>query len=161
MTLAQPAVHPLPPAELLALLSRVAADPGAWAAAVSFSSGTRHWSRLPAPDGVDLWLLTWLPDQATDLHDHGDSAAAFTVLSGVVEEVRVEPARQRRRTTRLATGRTRWMPPGELHDVRGAPDGPAVTLHAYSPPLTRMTFYDDALRPVRTVQSDEPEQEGP
>ena len=38
---------------------------------------------------------------------------------------------------------------------------PAVTIHAYSVPLTRMTYWartdDGVLVPARTVETDEPE----
>ena len=43
-------------------------------------------------DDYEAWLLTWLPGQSTGLHDHGGSAGAFTVLSGVVEESTLPPA---------------------------------------------------------------------
>jgi hypothetical protein len=53
---------------------------------VRFSSERRYWTRLatPAPfiDSVDISLLTWLPDQGTALHDHGDAAGAFRVVQG-------------------------------------------------------------------------------
>jgi hypothetical protein len=50
------------------------------------------------------------------------------------------------------------------HDVRHAGSGPAASLHAYSPRLTRMTFWEPTgtgLRAVRTVRTDTPEQETP
>ena len=52
--------------------------------------------------------------------------------------------------------------PGQVHDVRNELVEPAVSIHAYSPRLTEMTYYawrDGAAAPVRTVVSDEPEQE--
>jgi hypothetical protein len=49
-----------------------------------------------------------------------------------------------------------------VHEVSGAGREPAVSVHAYSPPLTRMTYYDrdtsSGLRVVRTVLSHEPEE---
>lgn len=43
----------------------------------------------------------------------------------------------------------------------GAGSAPAVSIHAYSPPLTRMTYYatdGSGLPTARTVQTHEPEQ---
>jgi hypothetical protein len=31
--------------------------------------------------GADLWLLTWLPVQSTDLHDHGDATISSHAYS--------------------------------------------------------------------------------
>lgn len=40
------------------------------------------------------------------------------------------------------TVRTFGPGPGYVHDVRNTSAGPAVSVHAYSPPLTEMTRYD-------------------
>src|SRR3954463_16792657 len=126
------------------------------------AEGERWWTRLHADESVDIWLLTWLPGQLTDLHDHGSSAAAFLVARGRLQEVRANLAGTQHSTVHAA-GQTSWIPTGAVHDV-GAVDEPAVSIHAYSPPLQRMTFYDaDAafgLLPSRTVVSEEPEQGG-
>jgi len=49
-----------------------------------------------------------------------------------------------------------------IHDVRNAGERPAVSVHAYSPPLTSMTYYDleaGELIPIATVLTDDPEHE--
>jgi predicted metal-dependent enzyme (double-stranded beta helix superfamily) len=51
----------------------------------------RWWTLLSTNEDVDVWLLSWRPGQATDLHDHGSSAAAFTVIRGELNEVRIDP----------------------------------------------------------------------
>jgi mannose-6-phosphate isomerase-like protein (cupin superfamily) len=141
--------------ELVALVTRIAAEPGRWRPLLRFDAEERQWIRLPAPDGVDVWLLTWLPDQTTDLHDHGDSTAAYTVVLGAVEEDRIVAGAKR--TGRLVAGQTRWLPPHAIHDVRGTVGGPAASIHAYSPPLTTMTWYDEDLQPFHTERTTEPE----
>lgn len=111
--------------------------------------------------GVDRWLLSWLPGHNTDLHDHGNSAAAFTVVRGSLSEVRIDASGERRVHVR-ATGSATSLGAGVIHDVTGAGTEPAVSIHAYSPPLTAMNYIDPAtLRIVRTVQSNEPEEELP
>ena len=144
---------------LLDLVRATAAEPAIWTPAVRFDATSRYWARLPAPDGVDLWLLTWLPGQDTDLHDHGSAAAAVTVLSGAVSEVRA--AQDGTLTSEFLTaGASVWVPPRAVHDVRHAGSGPAVTLHAYAPRLDSMTFYETGpygLRATRTVRTDQPE----
>ncbi len=47
-----------------------------------------------------------------------------------------------------------------VHDVRNLSDAPAVSVHAYSPPLTTMTYYDLAdgvLEPITTLATEDPE----
>jgi predicted metal-dependent enzyme (double-stranded beta helix superfamily) len=111
---------------------------------------------------VDVWLLSWLPGQATDLHDHGPSAAAFMIVRGELAEIRVD-ADGRFSRHRRAAGDITSVPPGLVNDVHGAGTGPAVSIHAYAPPLRRMTFYNrDAegrLHAVRSVVTEQPELE--
>ena len=107
-----------------------------------------------------MWLLSWLTDQATELHDHGQSAAAFTAVEGALQELRVAPSGEVS-VSALPSGHTRWVAPGVVHDVRNSMTEPAVSVHAYSPPLTTMTYYRSTrrgLRAGRTVCTTEPEQ---
>jgi quercetin dioxygenase-like cupin family protein len=135
-----------------------------WAPLVRFGpGGDRWWARLHTDDAVDVWLLSWLPGQLTDLHDHGGSTAAFVVARGRLEEVRANLAGTRHSTVHRP-GQVSWIPARAVHDVR-AIDEPAVSIHAYSPPLRQMTYFaaDDArgLVPQRTVVTDEPEERDP
>lgn len=156
---AHPADPPPSPVDLVPLVRELAADEDAWRPYVRFDRATRHWARLPSPAGVDVWLLTWLPDQGTDLHDHGTSAAALTVVHGGLVEVRA--GRDGTLTPLgLGTGATHWVAPGVVHDVVNRSAAPAVSIHAYSPRLTTMTFWAarrGRLVPTRTVHTDEPE----
>jgi hypothetical protein len=47
------------------------------------------------------------------------------------------------RATRYAAGEAFGVPPAAIHRVLHAGDRPAVTLHAYSPPLARMGAYEE------------------
>jgi quercetin dioxygenase-like cupin family protein len=128
-------------ADLDELVRDPAAAEGAWAHLVRFGTdGDRWWTRLHGDDSVDVWLLTWLPGQATDLHDHGDSAAAFAITRGRLEEVRAQRDGLVQSTVHQE-GEVTWVPAGAVHDV-AAVDVPAVSIHAYSPPLRWMTYFD-------------------
>jgi predicted metal-dependent enzyme (double-stranded beta helix superfamily) len=148
--------------ELSALLRRTTADSDVWLPRLQLPDGDRRWwTQLSADERVDVWLLSWLPGQNTELHDHGSSAAAFSVVRGLLAEVRID-AGHRRVTVPRPAGSTVWLAPGVIHDMCGAGIGPAVSIHAYSPPLTRMTYYATdctGLHTARTVQTNEPEQE--
>jgi hypothetical protein len=146
-------------AELALVVRRIAAEPRRWRPAVRFGKNERYWTRLPGPQRLDVWLLTWLPSQATDLHDHGDSAAAFVVVQGALSEVRFDPVLGVW-STPLAAPAVRTVEPGVVHDVRADLGVPAVSIHAYGPRLSRMTYYDlddGRLLPRRIVLGEEPE----
>src|SRR5246127_3366370 len=129
------------------------------------SAEVRWFTRLRSDDELDVWLISWVPGETTELHDHSGSLGAMTLLSGALHEFRWTGDQLRRR--RLTAGDQAAFPLGWVHDVAWAPFGagsaPVSTLsvHAYSPPLTAMSFYQiterDTLRRVRTELTDTPE----
>jgi hypothetical protein len=48
-----------------------------WPLAPRFDPRQRWYHRLATTDQYEVWLLTWLPGQGTDLHDHGGCAGAL------------------------------------------------------------------------------------
>jgi hypothetical protein len=135
-----------------------------------FPSESRWAARLHADPELDLWLLSWAPDQATELHDHAGSLGALTVLSGAVAEYRWTGESLRRRV--LSAGDQAGFPLGWVHDVvregesaESSADHPTLSVHAYSPPLTAMSYYrvdhhragGPVLLRTRTILSDQPE----
>lgn len=153
---------PLPLAELTALVRHYTTDPDLWLPRLQLPSRDQRWWTLLSEGGpADVWLLSWLPGHSTDLHDHGRSAAAFAVVRGALTEVRLDGGGRPRQFVRHP-GSVTWLAPGVVHDVHGAGTGPAVSIHAYSPPLTQMTYYgrgpSGRLRPQRTVATYEPEE---
>lgn len=122
---------------------------------------SRWYTRLHTDDELDVWLISWAAGHATELHDHCGSLGALTVLSGSLHEYRWDGNRLRRR--RLDAGDQAGFPLGWVHDVAAAPAGSPETLsvHAYSPPLTAMSYYEvtprQTLRRVRTELTDQPE----
>ncbi|OBI47547.1 cysteine dioxygenase [Mycobacterium kyorinense] len=126
----------------------------------------RWFSRLHTDDEIDIWLISWVPGHATELHDHGGSLGALTLLSGSLDEFRWDGEQLRRR--RLDAGDQAGFPLGWVHDVVWAqndvPAGPTLSVHAYSPPLTVMSYYQvtgrNTLRRARTELTDQPERSG-
>lgn len=136
----------------------------------------RWFTRLHGDDELDIWLISWVPDRSTELHDHGGSLGALTVVSGALRETRWDGEALRRR--RLRAGDQAGFPLGWVHDVVWAPErdltapvtlvsdvagppAPTLSVHAYSPPLTVMSYYEvtrrETLRRKRTELTDAPE----
>ncbi len=126
--------------DLALVVRRIASQPRLWRPKIAFTQDG-YGTRLPAPAGADVWLLTWLPSQGTDLHDHGEAAAAFAVVEGALTEVRADDVLGVWSTT-LQAPAVRVVEPGTVHDVRNDLSRPAVSIHAYAPQLQRMTYYD-------------------
>jgi cysteine dioxygenase type I len=68
----------------LAIAARYAAAPEQWPVAPRYNPVDRWYHRLAVADDHEVWLLTWLPGQGTDLHDHGGSTGAFLVFGGTL-----------------------------------------------------------------------------
>jgi hypothetical protein len=107
---------------------------------LEYVDSQRWWLRLGLTEGVELWLLSWLPGQGTEPHDHGGAAGSFTVLTGSVREDYRYPAGPIRTATRT-TGEAIGFGSGRAHQVRNTGTAPAATVHAYSPPLVPTREY--------------------
>jgi predicted metal-dependent enzyme (double-stranded beta helix superfamily) len=101
----------------------------------------RWYERIHLTDSCEVWLISWLPGQETGFHDHGGAAGAFAVVWGALDEY-VASGATAVRMNRVAAGGVRAFGPRHVHDVRNSAAGSvAVSVHAYSPPLTAMTRY--------------------
>lgn len=78
-----------------------------------------------------------MPGQSTGIHDHGESSGAFVVAAGILEERRPGD-----RPREIPPSKSRPFGHDYVHDVRNASLAPAVSMHAYSPPLTDMNEYE-------------------
>jgi mannose-6-phosphate isomerase-like protein (cupin superfamily) len=127
--------------QLTTFVEGLAADTDRWARFVRHDRDHRVYELLWEDADVNAWLICWSEDHDTGFHDHDTSAAAITVLAGHVREDRLrlngEP-----RSEITGAGGTLTVPPYAIHRVLHAGTGPAVTIHAYSPPLLRTGAYE-------------------
>jgi len=135
----------------LATARRYAAGIQTWPLTPRFNPHRRWYHRLATePDG-EVWVLSWLPGQGTDLHDHGGSAGAFVIVSGALTEGPFADPRGRSprlKHRRYDAGQGRSFGRHHIHQIVNLGDEPAVSLHVYSPALREMTRYqlsDDQL----------------
>jgi predicted metal-dependent enzyme (double-stranded beta helix superfamily) len=132
----------LTPGQLAAEVRRLTATPAEWVARVRLDPEGRWYERIVLTDSCEVWLISWLPGQETGFHDHGGAAGAFGVVWGTLDEYRAAGAPGGVRMDRVTAGGVRAFGPRYVHDVRNSSAGTvAVSLHAYSPPLSAMTRY--------------------
>jgi quercetin dioxygenase-like cupin family protein len=118
----------------------LAAQPELWEHLVRHEDEIRVYEQIWDDEEVNAWLICWSEDQDTGFHDHDESAAAIRVLDGHVREDRLRLGSEPN-SRLIGPGATFSVPPTAIHRVLHAGDGPAVSIHAYSPPLTRTGAY--------------------
>jgi predicted metal-dependent enzyme (double-stranded beta helix superfamily) len=138
--LAGPGANTLTPGALRSLVEDIAGRPDLWQPLVISDRRRRRYRLLFEDPRLDVWVLSWMPGQRTGFHDHGNSSVALTALQGTVleQQIRLGAASIERE---LAPGYCREGPAGYIHSVTHGRGEPAVTLHAYSPPLVDVGQY--------------------
>ena len=101
----------------------------------------RFSQQLLLTEELEVWLIHWEPGHDTGFHDHERSGGTVMVVSGAVREDRLVvggPA-----STRIVrAGESFSFEPADIHRVVHVEGSPAVTIHAYSPPLHAMGAYE-------------------
>ena len=127
---------PRTPQELASIL-QVFASSVQWLDRVRLRADRRWYERLYHGPEYEVWLISWMPGQSTGFHDHGASSGAFLVTAGTLEE-----HRPGERSRVISAGDSRAFGPDYAHDVRNVSKAPSISIHAYSPPLTKMNEYE-------------------
>ncbi len=134
---------------LRALVAGIAADPSWWRGLVNFNTENRHFAQLRRDDHVDVWVISWMNGHDTGFHDHDVSSGAVAIAEGELVEERLAVGSPPLRRCYRA-GETFGFDASLVHRMHQATGGPAVSIHAYSPPLWRMGAY--AIEPDGTLR---------
>ena len=132
---------------LVEIATRLAEQHELWEPLVRYDPISRYYARLANEPDFEAWLLTWVPGQGTDWHDHGGSAGAFVVVRGDAHRAHRdgEPGRaaaDRADEPRVLTdGSLRAFGTKHIHRVTNNGLEPAVSVHVYSPALVEMNSY--------------------
>lgn len=124
------------------LATAYARDLRRWAPFLSYDAEERFTALVEQTETHQVWLMTWLPGQHTDLHDHAGTSGTFTVVRGTLQErviwdragERVEASHE------LVAGQSRVFGPGYTHQVTGIGTEPAVSIHVYRPVRSMRTI---------------------
>jgi uncharacterized RmlC-like cupin family protein len=130
------------PEQLERFVAQLAGEPQRWRHLVRHETDVRVYEQIFSDEHINAWLICWSDGQDTGFHDHDESAGAVAVISGCVRDERLAIGPERfERVRELGAGQRFNIPPTAIHRVIHGGAEPAVTIHAYSPPLTRMGAY--------------------
>jgi predicted metal-dependent enzyme (double-stranded beta helix superfamily) len=133
------------PEQLERFVAQLAGEPHRWRDLVRHERDVRVYEQIWSDEHINAWLICWSDGQDTGFHDHDESAGAVAVISGCVCDERLvigsDHAEIGGRVRELTAGQRFNIPPTAIHRVTHGGAAPAITLHAYSPPLTRMGTY--------------------
>jgi predicted metal-dependent enzyme (double-stranded beta helix superfamily) len=130
----------LAPEQLEQFVARLASEPARWRHLVRHEHDVRVYEQICGDEHINAWLICWSDEQDTGFHDHDESAGAIAVLRGRVRDERLAIGSAPQVREFEAPQRFN-IAPNAIHRVVHAGHEPAITLHAYSPPLIRMGAY--------------------
>lgn len=129
--------------ELADLARRIADDPSRWEGVVRHDPDERTYALLHEDEHVTIWLICWGAGHDTGFHDHDVSSAGVALAAGSIVDERLtafgDPIQRRLDPEHGAT-----IEPTEIHRMHHTGGAPAVSIHAYSPPLLRTGAYEIA-----------------
>jgi predicted metal-dependent enzyme (double-stranded beta helix superfamily) len=108
-------------------------------------TGQREWTLLGASQDAEVWVIAWPPGGAIELHDHGGSWGGLVVVSGELVETSVafsgEAGKVGVHRRPLVAGQALGFGSTHVHDIVNRSAAHAISVHAYAPRLTSMTYY--------------------
>ncbi|TCO57036.1 cysteine dioxygenase [Actinocrispum wychmicini] len=118
---------PLAAAHPSRIAREFAVDRDRWKHLLRYDPAERFATLVDRVGVYEVWLMSWLPGQSTDLHDHGRTTGAFTVVSGTLTERVVRAGTE----LTLTPGQSRVFAPDYVHQVLNNGIDPAVSIHVY------------------------------
>ncbi len=131
--------------QLSALAVALGSEPRFWSDLVRHDPDTRYFNHLYRDVNLDIWLICWLDTQDTGYHDHDVSSGAVYIIEGSLCEDyfhRDDAGWIDVRTRERRAGEVFHFDASSIHGLRHADGPPATSLHAYSPALWRMGYYE-------------------
>jgi len=131
--------------QLTALAVALGSEPRFWSELVRHDPDTRYFNHLYRDVNLDVWLICWLDAQDTGYHDHDLSSGAVYVVEGALSEdyfYRDAAGWIGVRTRERHAGDVFDFDGSSIHGLRHAGGPPVTSIHAYSPALWRMGYYE-------------------
>ena len=124
--------------ELRALVAQIAAEPERWQPLVRHGTADRAFEQLWRDEHVDVWVISWATATTRGSTTTTSPRGAVAVVEGEVIEERLVLGGAPLRAAAIRAGDAFDFDASHVHRMRQDTDVPAVSIHAYSPPLWRM-----------------------
>lgn len=112
-----------------------------WEQYVKFDSGKYNRALIARNDYVDVVIISWEEGQQSGLHDHPSNGCIMHILQGELDEDVYTEELVLIKTNHLTTGQTTFIQGSEgIHNIRNG-NTRSVSIHVYSPPDYKITFY--------------------
>ena len=125
--------------ELAALCARIR-ESGLWRDYVVVSNEAREYQMIFENDFVEVWVCAWMAGQQAALHDHDISEVGISVADGAITERHMRLGQVDSGHV-LRAGQQQEGGRGYIHHVEHFAGAPAVSIHAYSPPMVCAGVY--------------------
>lgn len=135
-----PAARALGSDVLAAIAAGLAAVTVPWELGLGEVPTGRRFQRVLATEAYEAWVICWPSGELLDMHDHGGSAGAFSVVSGQLDEATIQSGVQVIRT--FGPGDTTAFDASRVHAVANRRSAVVTSVHVYSPPLSSMMYYE-------------------
>lgn len=115
-----------------------------------FGTGAYKRNTISESSSYELLALCWRSGHCTPIHDHHGVSCAFKVIEGTGTEIRFVPTASGlicpAATNQMAPGYVCAAEDSDIHQVANmqAPGQDLITLHIYSPPISKMRTYEFA-----------------
>ena len=123
------------------VVERIAGRRDLWEPLVEQAPTGVHWQRVPVPEDVEVFVATWATFTDTRLHSHDGATSAFVPVRGVVTEIRPDE-RLRLVPRKFVPGVTGVLDGYDVHELQNEHAEVAVSVHAFSPRLRSLTYWD-------------------
>lgn len=131
----------LPTATLAGIVHSIVSRPGVWRPLAVEPETERVARLLMRDEQLEVWVISWGSGHDTGFHDHGGSVAAVAVAAGGLVEERLRLDGPPVARTLRAGDPPIPVPAEHVHRVHHPGSTTAVSVHAYSPPLSDLGAY--------------------
>lgn len=103
---------------------------------------TYHRERIYINDNIEIFIITWLKNQGGKIHDHSKNGCFLKILEGNLEEIIYSNDLKITKENKLKPGDISYMNDKiGLHSVKNVNDEICVSIHVYSPPNHKTSFF--------------------
>ena len=111
-----------------------------WKEYISFSDIGYQRRRIIAGNQVEILILSWKKGQCSKIHDHPENGCILKVLSGKIKEKRYSKRMELEKEHVYQTDQISYIDNlKHYHSIEPLED--TVSLHIYSPPFYKPTYY--------------------